>query len=222
MGLLLRYIPTPRGNLLGMLSRRDLSTQCCQWEGGGFPLGLGEVSPTHQSSCPWCQPFIDSQHVIHKYFLPRAYAVLLPLAAGLLLLLFVGKSSVLQRPPDLWQVSGRLAPFAPERTSRLWPLLNICLESPGTQVSLGFSCSFLKATGRSPSGHVPSVAGSWGNEDMSPLSCPSLIFIVSVPASSPWHLLRLCGLGTMSLLLQCSKLYLAQGPKRVLRVAEEA
>ncbi|XP_034349571.2 dolichol phosphate-mannose biosynthesis regulatory protein [Arvicanthis niloticus] len=35
-------------------------------------------------------PFIDSQHVIHKYFLPRAYAVLLPLAAGLLLLLFVG------------------------------------------------------------------------------------------------------------------------------------
>ncbi|XP_059115024.1 dolichol phosphate-mannose biosynthesis regulatory protein isoform X2 [Peromyscus eremicus] len=36
-------------------------------------------------------PFIDSQHVIHKYFLPRAYAVLIPLATGLLLLLFVGK-----------------------------------------------------------------------------------------------------------------------------------
>ncbi|XP_012876780.1 PREDICTED: dolichol phosphate-mannose biosynthesis regulatory protein [Dipodomys ordii] len=35
-------------------------------------------------------PFIDSQHVIHKYFLPRAYAVVIPLAAGLLLLLFVG------------------------------------------------------------------------------------------------------------------------------------
>ncbi|XP_006983544.1 dolichol phosphate-mannose biosynthesis regulatory protein [Peromyscus maniculatus bairdii] len=35
-------------------------------------------------------PFIDSQHVIHKYFLPRAYAVLIPLATGLLLLLFVG------------------------------------------------------------------------------------------------------------------------------------
>ncbi|XP_033047968.1 dolichol phosphate-mannose biosynthesis regulatory protein isoform X2 [Trachypithecus francoisi] len=35
-------------------------------------------------------PFIDSQHVIHKYFLPRAYAVAIPLAAGLLLLLFVG------------------------------------------------------------------------------------------------------------------------------------
>nr|KAF6314419.1 dolichyl-phosphate mannosyltransferase subunit 2, regulatory [Myotis myotis] len=36
-------------------------------------------------------PFIDSQHVIHKYFLPRAYAVAIPLAAGLLLLLFVGR-----------------------------------------------------------------------------------------------------------------------------------
>ncbi|XP_006835041.1 PREDICTED: dolichol phosphate-mannose biosynthesis regulatory protein [Chrysochloris asiatica] len=35
-------------------------------------------------------PFIDSQHVIHKYFLPRAYAVGIPLAVGLLLLLFVG------------------------------------------------------------------------------------------------------------------------------------
>ncbi|CAO2597922.1 Dolichol phosphate-mannose biosynthesis regulatory protein, partial [Lemmus lemmus] len=35
-------------------------------------------------------PFVDSQHVIHKYFLPRAYAVLIPLATGLLLLLFVG------------------------------------------------------------------------------------------------------------------------------------
>ncbi|XP_048199607.1 dolichol phosphate-mannose biosynthesis regulatory protein [Perognathus longimembris pacificus] len=35
-------------------------------------------------------PFIDSQHVIHKYFLPRPYAVVIPLAGGLLLLLFVG------------------------------------------------------------------------------------------------------------------------------------
>ncbi|KAM9642571.1 dolichol phosphate-mannose biosynthesis regulatory protein isoform 1-T1 [Trichechus inunguis] len=41
-------------------------------------------------------PFIDSQHVIHKYFLPRAYAVAIPLAVGLLLLLFVGKSSLPQ------------------------------------------------------------------------------------------------------------------------------
>ncbi|XP_040597009.1 dolichol phosphate-mannose biosynthesis regulatory protein isoform X1 [Mesocricetus auratus] len=35
-------------------------------------------------------PFIDSQHAIHKYFLPRAYAILIPLASGLLLLLLVG------------------------------------------------------------------------------------------------------------------------------------
>ncbi|XP_004849340.1 dolichol phosphate-mannose biosynthesis regulatory protein [Heterocephalus glaber] len=35
-------------------------------------------------------PFIDSEHIIHKYFLPRAYAIAIPLAAGLLLLLFMG------------------------------------------------------------------------------------------------------------------------------------
>ncbi|XP_077706947.1 dolichol phosphate-mannose biosynthesis regulatory protein isoform X9 [Canis aureus] len=49
--------------------------------GGGFRLGC-EIAGD--------MPFIDSQHVIHKYFLPRAYAVAIPLAAGLLLLLFVG------------------------------------------------------------------------------------------------------------------------------------
>ncbi|XP_072634181.1 dolichol phosphate-mannose biosynthesis regulatory protein isoform X7 [Canis lupus baileyi] len=48
--------------------------------GGGFRLGC-EIAGD--------MPFIDSQHVIHKYFLPRAYAVAIPLAAGLLLLLFV-------------------------------------------------------------------------------------------------------------------------------------
>lgn len=47
-----------------------------------------------------CQPFIDSQHAIHKYFLPRAYAILIPLASGLLLLLLVGKSPILQKSPD--------------------------------------------------------------------------------------------------------------------------
>lgn len=56
-------------------------------EGGGWTWGM------LTALCPGCQPFIDSQHVIHKYFLPRAYAVAIPLAAGLLLLLFVGKSS---------------------------------------------------------------------------------------------------------------------------------
>ncbi|XP_006082249.1 dolichol phosphate-mannose biosynthesis regulatory protein-like [Myotis lucifugus] len=35
-------------------------------------------------------PFIDSQHVIHKYFLPQPMLLPSPVAAGLLLLLFVG------------------------------------------------------------------------------------------------------------------------------------
>ncbi|KAM5146176.1 dolichol phosphate-mannose biosynthesis regulatory protein [Mantella aurantiaca] len=37
-----------------------------------------------------CLPFIDSDHVIHSYFLPREYAVLLPLVAALILLLLMG------------------------------------------------------------------------------------------------------------------------------------
>ncbi|NP_001230988.1 dolichol phosphate-mannose biosynthesis regulatory protein [Sus scrofa] len=56
-------------------------------------LGLVAVSLiifTYYTTWVILLPFIDSQHVIHKYFLPRAYAVAIPLAAGLLLLLFVG------------------------------------------------------------------------------------------------------------------------------------
>ncbi|KAJ6653313.1 hypothetical protein lerEdw1_009342 [Lerista edwardsae] len=37
-------------------------------------------------------PFIESDHLIHKYFLPREYSVIIPVVAGLLLLLFVGES----------------------------------------------------------------------------------------------------------------------------------
>uniref|UniRef100_A0A8C3PEA5 Dolichol phosphate-mannose biosynthesis regulatory protein n=1 Tax=Chrysemys picta bellii TaxID=8478 RepID=A0A8C3PEA5_CHRPI len=36
------------------------------------------------------QPFIDSDHGIHKFFLPREYSVTIPVIAGLLLVLFVG------------------------------------------------------------------------------------------------------------------------------------
>ncbi|NWJ12021.1 DPM2 protein, partial [Crypturellus undulatus] len=36
------------------------------------------------------QPFIDSDHSLHQYFLPREYAVIIPVVAGLLLLLFIG------------------------------------------------------------------------------------------------------------------------------------
>ncbi|KAM6243929.1 dolichol phosphate-mannose biosynthesis regulatory protein [Porphyrio hochstetteri] len=35
-------------------------------------------------------PFIDTDHRIHRYFLPREYAVIIPVVAGLLLLLFIG------------------------------------------------------------------------------------------------------------------------------------
>lgn len=37
------------------------------------------------------QPFIDSTHAIHRFFLPREYAVIIPVVAGLLLLLFIGE-----------------------------------------------------------------------------------------------------------------------------------
>ncbi|KAG9281731.1 dolichol phosphate-mannose biosynthesis regulatory protein [Astyanax mexicanus] len=35
-------------------------------------------------------PFVDSDHVIHSYFLPREYSVILPGVAALILLLCVG------------------------------------------------------------------------------------------------------------------------------------
>lgn len=44
-----------------------------------------------QTLLPLFQPFVDSDHVIHSYFLPREYSVILPGIAALILLLFVGK-----------------------------------------------------------------------------------------------------------------------------------
>jgi dolichol phosphate-mannose biosynthesis regulatory protein len=35
------------------------------------------------------QPFVDSDHFVHKYFLPQEYAILIPLFAGVLLLAFL-------------------------------------------------------------------------------------------------------------------------------------
>ncbi|XP_037704555.1 dolichol phosphate-mannose biosynthesis regulatory protein-like [Choloepus didactylus] len=55
-------------------------------------VGLVLVTVTYYTIWVALLPFIESQHVIHKYFLLRAYAVAIPLAAGLLLLLFVGVS----------------------------------------------------------------------------------------------------------------------------------
>jgi len=44
-----------------------------------------------QTLLPLFQPFVDNDHVIHSYFLPREYSVILPGVAALILLLFVGK-----------------------------------------------------------------------------------------------------------------------------------
>ncbi|XP_054612451.1 dolichol phosphate-mannose biosynthesis regulatory protein [Dunckerocampus dactyliophorus] len=35
-------------------------------------------------------PFVDSSHVLHKYFLPREYSVILPGIAAVILLLCIG------------------------------------------------------------------------------------------------------------------------------------
>ncbi|XP_028754647.1 dolichol-phosphate mannose synthase subunit 2 [Neltuma alba] len=34
-------------------------------------------------------PFVDSNHFIHKYFLPQEYAILIPVTAGVALLCFI-------------------------------------------------------------------------------------------------------------------------------------
>lgn len=74
---------------------RQLNLVFLQATGTDQAVGFGLVAVsliifTYYTTWVILLPFIDSQHVIHKYFLPRAYAVLLPLAAGLLMLLFVG------------------------------------------------------------------------------------------------------------------------------------
>jgi dolichyl-phosphate mannosyltransferase polypeptide 2 regulatory subunit len=35
------------------------------------------------------QPFVDSDHFVHKYFLPQEYAILIPVLAGVVLLSFL-------------------------------------------------------------------------------------------------------------------------------------
>ena len=37
------------------------------------------------------QPFVDSDHVLHKYFLPREYSVILPGIAAVVVLLCIGE-----------------------------------------------------------------------------------------------------------------------------------
>lgn len=44
--------------------------------------------------CPFFQPFVDSDHILHKYFLPREYSVILPGIAAVILLLCIGEKSM--------------------------------------------------------------------------------------------------------------------------------
>ena len=38
------------------------------------------------------QPFVEKDHIIHQAFLPRMYAVIIPIVAGVILLGVVGKT----------------------------------------------------------------------------------------------------------------------------------
>ncbi|KAM9720801.1 LOW QUALITY PROTEIN: dolichol phosphate-mannose biosynthesis regulatory protein [Dama dama] len=77
------------GLRLRCLSAGEMATGTDQVVGLGL-VALSLIIFTYYTAWVILLPFIDSQHVIHKYFLPRAYAIAIPLAAGLLLLLFVG------------------------------------------------------------------------------------------------------------------------------------
>lgn len=82
----------PGPSLISNLLQPDVSVlllkpagRRCVCPAGGAPL------LTAPSLFPSLQPFIDSAHAIHRFFLPREYAVIIPVVAGLLLLLFIGE-----------------------------------------------------------------------------------------------------------------------------------
>ncbi|KAF6327219.1 dolichyl-phosphate mannosyltransferase subunit 2, regulatory [Rhinolophus ferrumequinum] len=91
-----RRAPQPRAQMRNRMwlaapvrSTGEMATGTDQVVGLGL-VAVSLIIFTYYTTWVILLPFIDSQHVIHKYFLPRAYAVAIPLAAGLLLLLFVG------------------------------------------------------------------------------------------------------------------------------------
>ncbi|PSR89255.1 Dolichol phosphate-mannose biosynthesis regulatory protein [Actinidia chinensis var. chinensis] len=56
----------------------------------GFLLSLISVSIfTYYSFWVIILPFVNSDHFIHKYFLPQEYAILIPVFAGVTLLCFL-------------------------------------------------------------------------------------------------------------------------------------
>ncbi|KAI4547457.1 hypothetical protein MG293_004012, partial [Ovis ammon polii] len=120
-------------------------------------VGLGLVALsliifTYYTAWVILLPFIDSQHVIHKYFLPRAYAIAIPLAAGLLLLLFVGKF------PQPWTgcLGDPMTPSQPQTCCYTSSLTVPLLEAPYPQLtSWGFPVhpSGLKSVFPMPQAH---------------------------------------------------------------------
>lgn len=83
----------------GRLQPAALHLLLCLGRRPGESLELKPVSdrPPDRGSLSWAppfvssQPFVDRDHVLNSYFLPREYSLLLPAAAALTLLLFVGQ-----------------------------------------------------------------------------------------------------------------------------------
>ncbi|WVZ71491.1 hypothetical protein U9M48_020076 [Paspalum notatum var. saurae] len=72
----------------------------------GFLLTLTSLSIfTYYTFWVIILPFVDSDHFVHKYFLPQDYAILIPVFAGVVLLSFLS-------------VFVGLVMFKPERTSK--------------------------------------------------------------------------------------------------------
>lgn len=188
-----------------MPSGQVLSTQCCQrvqplgqrrWD--GFPFGLGKMSSTDRSSSlggsrsltasmsstsTSCLVPMQSSSLWPQASCYSCLWVSLPLSRGLLI---------------RGRVSGRLATHPSVLPFHTPALAVICLEAACPQLSLGFSCSSLKATGGHPSG--PAEIQALGQGGQPPLSCPALssssLFTPQPrPLLSPLHLLLLLWVG---------------------------
>lgn len=183
-----------------MTSGQVLSTQCCQWvqplgqrRWDGFPFGLGKMSSTDRSSSlggsrsltasmsstsTSCLVPMQSSSPWPQASCYSCLWVSLPLSRGLLI---------------RGRMSGRLAAHP-----SVLPHFGTCCTSACPQLSLGFSCSSLKATGRHPSG--PAEIQALGQGGQPPLSCPALssssLFTPQPrPLLSPLHLLLLLWVG---------------------------
>ncbi|XP_038230986.1 dolichol phosphate-mannose biosynthesis regulatory protein isoform X2 [Dermochelys coriacea] len=77
--------------LIGLVTRKCLSQATTMDQLVGFGLvAFSLLLFVYYTIWIIILPFIDSDHGIHKFFLPREYSVTIPVIAGLLLVLFVG------------------------------------------------------------------------------------------------------------------------------------